>query len=93
MGANVLFQPDNDAKRARLQADAEPTNIERLKQFAWLLDNDSHPRTALRLSVFWGWAYEMSQFQSEADRTGKAGEYMQRGQVVRVLHPEIIKAA
>lgn len=89
----MIIQPDNCAKMARLEADAEPANIERLKQFAWLLDNDSHPRTAPRLSVLWGWAYEMSQFQSEADRTGKAVEYMQRGQVVRVLHPEIIKAA
>ena len=89
----MMFQPDNDAKKVRLEADADPANIERLKQFAWLLDNDSHPRTAPRLSALWGWAYEMSQFQSEADHTGKAVEYVQRGQVVRVLHPEIIKAA
>ncbi|WP_146163398.1 hypothetical protein [Sphingomonas fennica] len=89
----MMFQPDNEAIKALLDADAEPASIERLKQFAWLLDNDSHPRTAPRLSVLWGWAYEMSQFQSEADCTGKAVEYVQRGQVVRVLHPAIIEAA
>lgn len=77
-----------DDVKAWLGTDFDPQNIERLEQFAWLLDNDRHPRSALRLTVLWGWAYEMVLFQSEANRTGVTVEYMQRGRIMRVLHPE-----
>ena len=58
-----------------------------LEQFAWLLDNDNQPRHPIRLWTVWGWATEMAQFQRDANRTGKAVEYYQRGKVLRTLLP------
>lgn len=73
---------------ARIEADYDPDNIRRLCHFALLLDNNEQPRIALRLAVLWGWADEMLYFQGEANRRGEPVEYIQRGQVVKVLHPE-----
>lgn len=65
----------------------------RLEFFAWLLDWDDQPRHRGRLSVLWQWADEMVRLQAQADQSGSPVEYVQRGNVVRVLHPMTEAAA
>lgn len=62
-------------------------NAMRLEQFAWLIDNAGEDRSPIRLDILWQWAEEMAYFQVQANRTGQAVEYVQRGKVLRVLHP------
>lgn len=60
--------------------------VNRLEQFAWLLDNDNDRRPE-KLLVLWSWADEMAYLQKDANETGKPVEYYQRGKVLRTLHP------
>ncbi|MHA6644683.1 hypothetical protein ACX3P1_18705 [Mesorhizobium sp. A623] len=67
--------------------------LQRLEQFAWLIDNVDDDRSARRLEVLWDWAGEMVHFQSVANRTGKPIEYFQRGRTLRVLFPQAVQEA
>jgi hypothetical protein len=66
---------------------SKPT-VEQLQQFVWLLENATQERSPSRLSVLWQWGCEMAYFQQEANLTGTAIEYFQRGSLVRVLRPD-----
>lgn len=38
--------------------------------------------------IFWSWAGEMTAFQDEANRSAEPIEYIQRGKILRVIHPK-----
>ena len=67
--------------------------IDRLSQFAWLIDNAGDDRSATRLRVLWNWADEMADFQRLANRKGEPVEYRQRGETLRVLFPQTAQEA